>query len=53
MGYALNGIALISTVLNFETISFDRGNDLRRQKGSGVNVLSDYQVKCHDFLLMR
>ncbi|HUE04946.1 MAG TPA: hypothetical protein VMR62_35680 [Bryobacteraceae bacterium] len=28
MGYALNGVALISAVLNFETISFDRGNDL-------------------------
>jgi len=28
MGYALNGVILISTVLNFETISFDRGNDL-------------------------
>ena len=28
MGYALNGIMLISAVLNFGTISFDRGNDL-------------------------
>ena len=28
MGYALNGIVLISAVLNFGTISFDRGNDL-------------------------
>jgi carboxypeptidase C (cathepsin A) len=28
MGYALNGVVLISAVLNFETISFDRGNDL-------------------------
>jgi carboxypeptidase C (cathepsin A) len=27
-GMALNGIMLVSTVLNFETISFDRGNDL-------------------------
>lgn len=27
-GMALNGIMLISTVLNFGTISFDRGNDL-------------------------
>jgi carboxypeptidase C (cathepsin A) len=27
-GIALNGIMLLSTVLNFETISFDRGNDL-------------------------
>jgi carboxypeptidase C (cathepsin A) len=28
MGYALNGVMLISAVLNFGTISFDRGNDL-------------------------
>ena len=28
MGYALNGVMLISTVLNFGTIRFDRGNDL-------------------------
>lgn len=28
MGYALNGVVLISAVLNFGTISFDRGNDL-------------------------
>ena len=28
MGYALNGVILISAVLNFGTISFDRGNDL-------------------------
>ena len=28
MGYALNGVMLMSAVLNFETISFDRGNDL-------------------------
>ena len=27
-GMALNGIMLVSTVLNFGTISFDRGNDL-------------------------
>ncbi len=27
-GIAFNGVALLSTVLNFETISFDRGNDL-------------------------
>lgn len=27
-GFALNGIMLISAVLNFGTISFDRGNDL-------------------------
>src|SRR5450755_3520261 len=27
-GFALNGIMLISSVLNFGTISFDRGNDL-------------------------
>ena len=27
-GFALNGIMLLSAVLNFETISFDRGNDL-------------------------
>lgn len=27
-GIAFNGIALLSTVLNFETISFNRGNDL-------------------------
>ena len=27
-GIAFNGIVLMSTVLNFETISFDRGNDL-------------------------
>jgi carboxypeptidase C (cathepsin A) len=27
-GFALNGIMLVSAVLNFETISFDRGNDL-------------------------
>ena len=27
-GLALNGIMLVSTVLNFGTISFDRGNDL-------------------------
>jgi len=27
-GIALNGIALLSIVLNFETLSFDRGNDL-------------------------
>ncbi len=27
-GMALNGVILISTVLNFATISFDRGNDL-------------------------
>jgi carboxypeptidase C (cathepsin A) len=27
-GFALNGIMLLSAVLNFQTISFDRGNDL-------------------------
>jgi carboxypeptidase C (cathepsin A) len=27
-GMALNGIMLVSTVLNFQTLSFDRGNDL-------------------------
>ena len=27
-GIALNGVVLISTVLNFETLEFDRGNDL-------------------------
>ena len=27
-GIALNGIMLISTVLNFQTLNFDRGNDL-------------------------
>lgn len=28
MGIAFNGLMLISTVLNFQTISFDQGNDL-------------------------
>jgi carboxypeptidase C (cathepsin A) len=27
-GIAFNGVALLSTVLNFETVSFNRGNDL-------------------------
>jgi carboxypeptidase C (cathepsin A) len=27
-GIALNGIALVSTILNFQTVSFDKGNDL-------------------------